>query len=577
MVLIHLAAAFIPSRFAWGVHALSFFPLYCRITLPALAIVIVAASHWYVAKGSCGFHMRQAMFFRHVLFAAAALVAFALFWLLRVKTHFLGDGYFVLRCLEQQSPLRYAEPLDDLMHKALYWVLGGKGPAAAESAYALASALCGAGYVYITLVFAAAIGRSMWGRILFAATLATTGAMQLFFGYAENYTLLHLGILIYLYAAYLFHEGRCSIVVPSILLCLCIASHVAALSLVPSLLFLVVRRTEKAAPGRIVKRLLLAAIAPLCLAALFPQAALRLVSHGAARSGSTFLPLFSGDYAVFSGAHLLDFLNQQLLAAPWPVLLIAALAGACGIRRLYGDRFALFLSCAAICTLGFTFIFNPEVGMSRDWDLMSFPAVVVAVWAAYLAAALRGENAAIQRMVTLCAALLVLHTVPWIFLNASRERSLARFEYLVRSGSVRNPHYAHEELAIYFRERNEHTRAIAHYEKALRIKPDNERFMLSLAYLHSRKKEYARAIEYCEKAIALKPDYAPAYLNLAAAYTDAGRHDNAIALLTRVISFNPSFGKAYTALAKVYERAGQHDEAEKVRKKAAAMRKPHAR
>ena len=143
-----------------------------------------------------------------------------------------------------------------------------------------------------------------------------------------------------------------------------------------------------------------------------------------------FVPLWETStrwehYTMFSWPHLRDFLNEQLLVAP--VVLPALIwLGVCrwagrgrtdGVEsRTSGARTA-FLALAAAAYLLFAWVWNPDYGGQRDWDLFSLAAIpAAALLAAVLPCALRRRGALLAGALPLIV-LQALHTAAWVYSN----------------------------------------------------------------------------------------------------------------------------------------------------------------
>jgi hypothetical protein len=137
---------------------------------------------------------------------------------------------------------------------------------------------------------------------------------------------------------------------------------------------------------------------------------------------------------MFSWAHLLDWLNMQMLTAPVTLgglvivgvaLLAARLplrvnsqAGAVEDAEARPDRHALaFLTLATGLYWLFTWVWNPDYGGQRDWDLFSLAAIPSTLLLARLlprALCDRGQLAQAGLMLTTVSA---MHTIAWIYQN----------------------------------------------------------------------------------------------------------------------------------------------------------------
>ena len=142
-----------------------------------------------------------------------------------------------------------------------------------------------------------------------------------------------------------------------------------------------------------------------------------------------FVPMFETTtrwehYTMLSWPHLRDWLNAQLLVAPivLPALLVVA-------RYLWLGRYGrhwglpasvVFLAIASGAYLLFTFVWNPDYGGQRDWDLFSLAAVpttLLLVASAPLVLRGRWLRGGFAPLILLQAALLVAwvyqNTLPW--------------------------------------------------------------------------------------------------------------------------------------------------------------------
>jgi hypothetical protein len=121
-------------------------------------------------------------------------------------------------------------------------------------------------------------------------------------------------------------------------------------------------------------------------------AALTSTDRPGGGDGRPFVPLWAvttrwEHYTMFSWLHLRDFLNQQLLVAPvvLPGLLLMALVGLGATIRVTkapatvtnpsAAQSVTFLLLAALSYQLFTWVWNPDYGGQRDWDLFSLAAI----------------------------------------------------------------------------------------------------------------------------------------------------------------------------------------------------------
>lgn len=311
------------------------------------------------------------------------------------------------------------------------------------------------------------------------ALFATLGLMQLFFGYVENYSFAAVGVLTYLWLGLAVIEGQHPLWLAATILALTHATHPSTIVLAPSLLYLgwqVVQKTNGAASlaasppsplapprNQTLSVIVLQIALPVLLIGSATFLFMEASGHGMAALLSTdrpgggdarwFVPLWSTTtrwehYTMFSWLHLRDWLNSQLLVAPIVLPALAVMGGAWVIDRMkkrkmgrleIGEwrlgggvvsnlhspisqspsRFisaARFLSIATACYLLFTFVWNPDYGGQRDWDLFSLAALpTTLLLALLLPRVLRGRalwGAAVPLLL-----LQGWHTLAWIYQN----------------------------------------------------------------------------------------------------------------------------------------------------------------
>ncbi|NJN98654.1 MAG: hypothetical protein HC875_33465 [Anaerolineales bacterium] len=143
------------------------------------------------------------------------------------------------------------------------------------------------------------------------------------------------------------------------------------------------------------------------------------------------MPLFEIDpawqkyqpYTMFSAAHLLDWLNVHLLISPvgLPLLALIAIAhfrfGLPLFERPAERDFAYFLTVMAAMYVLLTWLWNPDYGGRKDWDLFAPSAFVYTLLAAFLWVRAITDRAKLAQASLFLLAVSLLHTAAWIFAN----------------------------------------------------------------------------------------------------------------------------------------------------------------
>lgn len=103
--------------------------------------------------------------------------------------------------------------------------------------------------------------------------------------------------------------------------------------------------------------------------------------------------------------------------------------------------------------------------------------------------------------------------------------------------------------------------AIAEYQKALQVAPNELHAHMNLGIAYQGKQMWDQAIVEYEKSIGLAPDLVAAHNNLGLAYWKKGRHQEAITELKRTISLAPDKADGHANLGTAYVSAGMLKEA----------------
>jgi hypothetical protein len=435
-----LAAPLFHEESAWGLWPATYLPVAWRWAFALFAAGLVL----FGDRIPTGW-LRGVQFGSPWARLALALLSAIPFYLFRIRHLRWGDAYILIHAIPHpQARLTYTwqAPLDLFLH-ARAWVLGNRlfGWPDPTPVYWIISAAAGTIFVWVLLSFAYWLGRGRTERALIFGLVASLGTMQLFFGYVENYTLMTVGVLITLWLALRALRGEIALIWPATALALTHAFHPSTIILAPGLLYLAWQirhgpppevqgselRTQPSA-----KSLVFQIAIPYLLVLVGVFAFMTAGGHGLdallgadAPGGGDhnwFVPLLQTStrwerYTMFSLAHLLDIVNQQLLVAPviWPGLLLAfALAWPRVPRRDGAIRLLLVM---ALLYLLLTLTWNSDYGGQRDWDLFAPAALPAAILFGYVLARTLPERNALRGAGWALIAAQALHSATWIYQN----------------------------------------------------------------------------------------------------------------------------------------------------------------
>lgn len=455
LLTLHLAASQLPEESTWSFWPYTFLPPWLGWILALLvgALIIPAITDELISKLRTTYHaLRRGAWGVGPIpfipgpacFALIALLAGLLFWLTRLRHLRWGDSYLLsimlsLPDLDLRVIYNWQAPFTVFLHQRLWqYVANPLWGWPVEHVYAAISILCGMVFVYVLLTFTARLGRDPLERAILAGLVLTTGSMQLFFGYVENYTVISLGLLLTLFLGWRALRGEIEPVWPVLALALTNGFHPSTVFLWPGM-WLLCWLCYKRGYVSLSQGLWQMILPPL----LVGGAVLGLMEsggHGLAAllgkdrpgggDGVWFVPLFRIDpewqkyqpYTMFSAAHFIDWLNVHLLISPFGLpLLITLITSYHLLFTIFTeptDRdFALFLSVTAAMYILLTWLWNPDYGGRKDWDLFAPSAFVYTLLAGYLLVRFIKDKKKLAQTGLFLIAVALLHTAAWIYTN----------------------------------------------------------------------------------------------------------------------------------------------------------------
>ena len=501
--------AFAPGARLWGINHLAFYPIAARCAvLIAIALAMVPGVADRLLQrsrrfaGAASAHERAAA-------TGAAVACFILGLTFQSATFLLGDQNFIARIARDAAAapgylgllpnLHHVFPGTDLLYSMVARFSVRALHVGAETSIRILVSAIGAVLAYAWTLWVLRRYRAAQGMLL-PLLLATSGSVAMFCGYIEVYAPL-LGVLVlYVVVARRALDRRGPLWMPVGCLALACFLHTMALVLLPSLAWLVLAsrgRENSNMPGRVAIWTCVAMVPLTVLVRFVP------------RTASYLRPLFGEPTAAISLVHAADVTNVLLLACPAVAVVIGGLLRRQppsrernAVTNAIGGNAAFAMLVAAPLFL-FLVAFRSDLGVARDWDLF-MSAGVATMWA--LLELRPGSIVLPERTVVsvtvLCAAL----TGAWIGINASAERSVARYRIIVAHDlpQIKDPGYAWETLAACYRERNNTPEEIAALERAVAVS-QNPRYRITLGRRYYARGDGDRAIELVSEGLRSDP------------------------------------------------------------------------
>jgi Tfp pilus assembly protein PilF len=598
LIVISVWSAIAPSHLNWGMHFLAFYSLPVQIGFLLIAMLLVIPVVTAKVIGVIEAIVQQALKIpSKLMFALTSVLLVALWLSYPSKLHLLGDGAILLRSIPGVEHLNL--PVG-FRNQPLVWILyrGGKALLSIftvptpRDVYYLIDAVSGVAFVGLIFWWMGKLDRPKVEKALLGLLVLFCGGFQFFFGYVENYATQYVFTAAFAVTGWLALEKKIHIFIPVIVFFILIALNLGSLVFIPAIMFVFVRIMSK---HKLRAFVIIGAggIAGIILLSLSGFNLWLFIEHFLSGSPD-FLPLLSAQsgyfpYPAFSFLHLIDWLNSQLLVVPLG-LIVPILVFVFYRKEIeWKHPVLIFLLVTTACGFIFTCVVNSALGVARDWDLFAsffVPLIVLNVYLLQVPFKMEGR----KTVIALAAAITLLHLIPFIGINGSADKHLARVEMLndTRLLSVTSRMFYYESLANYYFDRGDYDKAREHYEQYVQYDSANPRVLSNLAEVYGKlglkdasfrtllrsaalgnpnplvfaslgveyanRKDTAKAIEMNLKCLSLDSTQAVANANLAVLYFNANNPMMAVRYAAGALALGEDNPALYHLQAKAYTR-----------------------
>lgn len=561
---LHIWATLSPSHLNWGFHFFAFYKPAVSIFAFVVAILffILPVREKFVHYINYLSQKIKKNFPKAFFLILALLVILSATILFPAKLHLLGDGALLLREIsgvqlgDQLPPTFNRQLLAGLLLQFMKTVFQSGTLENSELIFRIVGGI--SGLVFILLIFALLklIQKPPSEKVMLGIFIFTTAGSQLFFGYAETYAVLFVTTAAYLTACWYTLERNSNILLPILLFIALIGLHIGSIVLLPGLLLVMYygwhhQRFETI--SIIIVASLLSAIFSLMYFHKLEEILIRTISE----SRWNLLPLFESDnyfsYSIFSWAHLIDWLNANLLIAPFGIVLTLVLLIFYRKNFDWKNRVFLFFLTSTVFGLLFTFITYFALGMARDWDFMASFFLPLGFLNIYV---LAKSNFSIKntRVFALIVVLNFLHWGAWIGVNADEHRSLNRVKLLndpYLLGHVPRLNF-YENLGSYYWAQKNYVQARNYFEQYTEIDSSNPRILGNLSAIYTKLNQKDRNFWALKRAANANSPNPAVYINLGIEYVKLGDALTAISLYQKALAMDSTRAKAYANLGSLY-------------------------
>ncbi|MBU1936440.1 hypothetical protein KKG05_03510 [bacterium] len=512
----------------WGLSAICYLSSWIQWTLAALALIaLLAGSLGVFAKIPTNKFPQKSAWILLPILGAFLLLLHETFPL-------LGDGWLLVGKLDKSVPIYYnlvvgyPEPMGASFFAVCQRISGLSG----QVIYRLFSIFSGIAIGASIVLFAGKFGFSLRQTGLFALPIFSSAMIALFAGYIENYPVLAtLWTLTLLYALLTTKNPRVPfwpLIVAAPMLFLW---HFGSLMLFPAIGYAGFLRVRTSAISQKSFLIFLVGLFALLLALYL----LTPLSRGA----KWILPIspanvFDG-YSLFSIHHMKDFVNEFLLVAP----LIGFLLAAVWTLRpdLLKDSGIQVLTLGASFGFIAAFVFNPELGMGRDWDLLATMLLPLALLAGYALAIAEPDAARCSRIVGAGFVSFFVIALPFLLVNHQIKLSVERYQDLLLGHSKRAA-YGWEILAGFMEEQGDLWGRLTCLENAAGASP-RPRYFENIAKTAKRLRYREKACDAVSKLRGVNPRHYAEANDYFVLFLEFGFPDEAERILPFVRKFLP--------------------------------------
>ena len=366
-------ASFYPLESMWGINHLQFLPNIFTYIYWVIVIVVL-----YMMIGPIPTQLLDRTFTQvdnlfwgkrklpRLLFIAGCMV---LFYIIRVQTHLLGDGYTLLANFSSGESYihKWTQPGSILLIRQIQNLLGGYTRETALHTFQILSILSGTLFLYNIISIIGRLCSTVYTRVLGLSTFLFSGAVLLFFGYVEFYSMSWAvsTLFVNLSLKSLKEKRYIWLAIATYILSLLI--HLQAIYFLPGLIYLIIQNIKN-------QRLRKIGYILFAISAVIGTVFLIWLYKTKIEFEVLILPLLNGrpiapDFTVFSKSHLIELANLILLVLPCSLALISLwfVKG----KKSFHNSTTMFLAFLSIGSLLFLILYGAAITMGRDWDIMS--------------------------------------------------------------------------------------------------------------------------------------------------------------------------------------------------------------
>ena len=196
-----------------------------------------------------------------------------------------------------------------------------------------------------------------------------------------------------------------------------------------------------------------------------------------------------------------------------------------------------FLLLAAGSGTLFAIVFSPNLGMARDWDIVSAALWPLIFWGAWRVANLAQEKDTLPGLRASLISIIVLLLVPTVLVQAFEPTAIARFRALLHLDRSRSA-YGWENLALYYQRTGEIEKRVEAWQEAVAV-DRNPRYLFNCAEALKLADRLSEADTLVVAAATMNQEYAQQLFYYAVGHANQGNYARTKALVDTALVLVP--------------------------------------
>lgn len=567
------------SYWAWGFNHLSLLPPLWGISALSLAAILMlppissrsgSALHSFLAKNS--FEDSQ-----HRRWIAAILVSvtlICLFFFLRSRSLVYGDGFLVLKTVSPDGvlSLEHQNSLQAASLVLLRFIVGVFERVLSISpviSLALFNSLGGVVAFWGIYGIARDLTPDRDRKLFLLTSGLTSGATILFFGYIENYTwALALGLWTFYQSlrAVEGHKNSFSLIAIALL---SLAYHAITLPFVIVALGALSLKRSKAKKWFGIftyRQTVWSFVIGAFLLVALTQATGIFARFGMAHPFVPIWPELSNSYLALSPQHLLDLANLVFLVAPLGISMFVFGIVFRETRTADTDISQQLLGLLVLLTSLASFWIDPQLGMPRDWDLLSFFGIPLSLWAAYRYTKNKAVGISSRNLILPAVAVALVALGPNLYEKTHSNLALERLDSQLWQAPQYQKDYDSARRGLSWgttlqEQLERDDLAVKYFHRRLEAVPESPSAWFNLGQIYTSRSQFDSAAISFERAVRYNPQDPRYLLKLAAARNNQGRFADALAPISQCERLNPDNPVVQTTYGIALYRLGRVQEA----------------